>query len=205
VLLLAVVGVTGLTVGGALWRRARPAVESSAAPVPPQRPLRPLPTWIIPVGALVVAGITWAAVWGLQSAIPADSGTALQRAQLRVETIRTGLSVGAGVGAAVALLLALRRQQATEYDAGEKRVTELYVRAAEQLGSDKAPVRLAGLYALERLAQDNPVHRQSIVEVICAYLRMPYTPPAGKQAGQGSAEPDLPEGRDPRPDRGHPR
>ncbi|MDP9866447.1 hypothetical protein J2S55_005713 [Streptosporangium brasiliense] len=38
-------------------------------------------------------------------------------------------------------------------------------------------MRLAGLYALERLAQDNPGHRQTIVNVICAYLRMPYTPP----------------------------
>ncbi|MFY1693934.1 pentapeptide repeat-containing protein [Solwaraspora sp. WMMA2101] len=209
--LLAVVGLAGLVSGGLLWRQAQPPVESSAAPVPPQRPLRPLPTWIIPVGALVVAGITWAAVWGLQSAIPAGAGTPLERAQLRVETIRTGLSVGAGVGAAAALLLALRRQQvtertqqATEYDAGEKRVTELYVKAAEQLGSDKAPVRLAGLYALERLAQDNPVHRQSIVEVVCAYLRMPYTPPAEKQTGQSSAEPDAAETTDaaerPKPD-----
>ncbi|MDG4770975.1 pentapeptide repeat-containing protein [Solwaraspora sp. WMMD792] len=182
VLLLAVVGVTGLAVGGVLWRRSRLTGESSAAPVPPQRPLRPLPTWMILVGALVVAGITWAAVWGLQATVPAGIGTPLEAAQLRVETIRTGLSVGAGAGAAAALLLALRRQQvtertqqATEYDAGEKRVTELYVKAAEQLGSDKAPVRLAGLYALERLAQDNPVHRQNMVEIICAYLRMPYS------------------------------
>jgi hypothetical protein len=46
------------------------------------------------------------------------------------------------------------------------------------LGSDKTPVRLAGLYALERLAHGNPPQRQGIVNVICAYLRMPYTPPA---------------------------
>jgi hypothetical protein len=56
-------------------------------------------------------------------------------------------------------------------------VTELYTKAADQLGSDKAPVRLAGLYALERLAQDNPSQRQTIVNVICAYLQMPYTTP----------------------------
>jgi len=163
---------------------------------------------IIPVGALVVAGITWAAVWGLQSTVPGGVGTPLERAQLRVETIRTGLSVGAGAGAAAALLLALRRQQvtertqqATEYDAGEKRVTELYVKAAEQLGSDKAPVRLAGLAALERLAQDNPAHRQSIVEVICAYLRMPYTPPAEQPSAADAAGPDQPTQPDPREER----
>jgi hypothetical protein len=47
-----------------------------------------------------------------------------------------------------------------------------------KLGRDKAPVRLGGLYALERLAQDNPAHRQTIVNVICAYLCMPFSPAA---------------------------
>lgn len=70
-----------------------------------------------------------------------------------------------------------RVADAGERDAVERRVTELYSHAADQLGSDKAPVRLAGLYALERLAQGNPEHRQSIVNVLCAYLRMPYVPP----------------------------
>ncbi|WP_416901364.1 SAV_2336 N-terminal domain-related protein [Micromonospora echinospora] len=77
---------------------------------------------------------------------------------------------------------------ATAYGAGKKRVTEIYVKAVEQLGSDWAPVRFSGLYALERLAQDNPADRQSIVEVICAYLRMPYTPPEG-QPGPDTAIP----------------
>ena len=63
----------------------------------------------------------------------------------------------------------------TDRDATERRITELYTKAVEQLGSDKAPVRLGGLYALERLAQDNPAHRQTIVNVICAYLRMPFS------------------------------
>lgn len=58
-------------------------------------------------------------------------------------------------------------------DAIERRITDLYIKAADQLGSDKAPVRLAGLRALERLAQGNPEQRQTIVDVICAYLRMP--------------------------------
>ena len=52
--------------------------------------------------------------------------------------------------------LAEQSQKDTVTDATERRVTELYTKAADQLGSDKAPVRLAGLYALERLAQDNP-------------------------------------------------
>ena len=98
----------------------------------------------------------------------------------RIEVVKTGLSVGAGAGGVVALVLAGRRQWATEHDSAERRITELYSKAADQLGFDKEPVvRLASLYALERLAQDYPAHRQTIVNIICAYLRMPFTPPAG--------------------------
>jgi hypothetical protein len=88
-----------------------------------------------------------------------------------------------------ALLLAVRRQWHQEitaaditFDAAERRVTDLYTKAVEQLGSEKAPVRLGGLYALERLAQDTPSQRQTIVNVVCAYLRMPYTLPGDPPA-----------------------
>ncbi|MER5326570.1 pentapeptide repeat-containing protein [Streptosporangium roseum] len=109
---------------------------------------------------------------------PSGAGTA------RGEMLRTALAAGAGVGAAVTLMLAFRRQRHQEiatahatHDATERRVTDLYTKAVEQLGHEAAAVRLGGLYALERLAQDNPGHRQTIVNVICAYLRMPYALP----------------------------
>jgi len=106
----------------------------------------------------------------------------------RIELIKTGLAIGAGTGGAVALVLAGRRQWSLErahrvtersaedvrHDAGERRITDLYSKAADQLGSDKAAVRLAGLYSLERLAQDTPPLRQTIVNLLCAYLRMPF-------------------------------
>jgi uncharacterized protein YjbI with pentapeptide repeats len=105
-----------------------------------------------------------------------------ERARARIDAVRTGLATGGGAGAGVALLLAFRRQHHTEassasseYDAAERRITELYTKAVEQLGNDQAAVRLGGLYALERLAQNNTDRRQTIVDVICAYLRMPYT------------------------------
>lgn len=103
----------------------------------------------------------------------------------RLDLIRTALAVGAGTGAVMTLVLAWRRQWATEHDAAERRLTELYVKAVEQLGSDKAAVRHGALYALERVAQDNPEHRQTVVNVICAYLRAPYTPPPDKPGVQG--------------------
>jgi hypothetical protein len=101
----------------------------------------------------------------------------------------TGLGIAAGTGGVFALMLAVRRQwhqeltaADTTLDATERRVTELYTKAVEQLGSEKAPVRLGGLYALERLAQANPTQRQTVVNVLCAYLRMPYRAPQGSPA-----------------------
>ncbi|TDD32198.1 pentapeptide repeat-containing protein [Nonomuraea terrae] len=165
----------------------------------------------MPIALLVVGVIGGVAWWLLFKDNPG-----LTDARGRQGALQTALAAGAGVGAAVTLMLAFRRQRHQEHtahvtahlterntelakrnadladrnaalseqvaehnkhDATERRVTDLYTKAAEQLGHDKAAVRLAGLYALERLAQDNPDHRQTIVNVICAYLRMPYTPP----------------------------
>jgi uncharacterized protein YjbI with pentapeptide repeats len=69
---------------------------------------------------------------------------------------------------------------------GEQRtrtLNERFATAAEQLGDDKpAAVRLAGVYAMAGLADDWPKHRQTCVDVLCAYLRMPYEPDPGENA-----------------------
>jgi hypothetical protein len=147
------------------------------------RPLRLLPWWAALLGAAAVAlSITGTTLWLLS--------IAGRNPSLRIESIKVGLSVGAGIAASIALLLAFRRQWLSErtqahaediarenaYDATQRRITELYAKAVEQLGHDKATIRLGGLYSLERLAQDQPEHRQTVVDVVCAYLRMPFRP-----------------------------
>ncbi|SFT09575.1 Pentapeptide repeat-containing protein [Saccharopolyspora flava] len=101
-----------------------------------------------------------------------------------VEIIRTAGTIAVGTGGAAGLLLAARRQQKTEeynaytrHDAEERRISDLQASAGEQLGSEKAAVRLNGLYQLERLGQNHPEQRQTVVNVICAYLRMPFPDP----------------------------
>jgi uncharacterized protein YjbI with pentapeptide repeats len=62
-------------------------------------------------------------------------------------------------------------------------LNERFATAAGQLGSDKPPaVRLAGVYAMAGLADDWKENRQTCVEVLCAYLRMPYVPDPGQDA-----------------------
>jgi hypothetical protein len=140
---------------------------------PPDAQRLPLSCWTVGAAMIVIVVVTWGATSWLLS----EASTAKDVGAARVEAIKTGLGVGAGTTGIFALLLAVRRQWHSEIDAAEKNVTELYTKAADQIGSGKASVRLAGLYALERLAQDNPRQRQSIVNVICAYLRMPYDRP----------------------------
>lgn len=107
----------------------------------------------------------------------------LTDAATRLEAARTALTVGAGTGGIIALILASRRQwsteqahQTSEHDASERRITELYTKAVDQLGSSNASVRLGGLYALERLGNADQSQQVTIGNVICAYLRMPYSP-----------------------------
>ncbi|MEV4825923.1 pentapeptide repeat-containing protein [Micromonospora sp. NPDC049274] len=186
-----------------------------AADEPSERQLRVLPWWLVLVGLLLAVALGWLVLDLLLT--EADRAVAPDtRAMLRIDAIRTGLTVVAGTGGGLALLLAARRQWiaeraqrhqesvavrdqahrdrvqahaesvaeaaqrhqdrqsgAAEHDAAERRLTELYTRAVELLGSDSAAVRLGGLHALERLGQDNTAQRPTIGAVLCAYLRMP--------------------------------
>lgn len=64
-----------------------------------------------------------------------------------------------------------------------------FMDAVSQLGSGKAPVRLGGLHALGRLGQAHPDLRRTVVDVICAYLRMPYIPPDESSAPGSPGQP----------------
>lgn len=144
--------------------------------------------------ALVIVGV------GVGTWLLFAFGNGTTESANQLDAIKTAGTIVVGTGGAGALWLAARRQRtseialrqkdidqdmadrahalqervaaAAEADALERRVTELYTKAADQLGSDRAPVRLAGLYALERLANSTPEQRQTIVDVLCAYLRM---------------------------------
>jgi hypothetical protein len=81
--------------------------------------------------------------------------------------------------------LAAQREQLDDTLAEQRTRTfnERFAAAAGQLGSDKPPeVRLAGVYAMAGLADDWPENRQTCVDVLCGYLRMPYEPDPGDDA-----------------------
>jgi uncharacterized protein YjbI with pentapeptide repeats len=74
----------------------------------------------------------------------------------------------------------LKRTLAQQRD---QTLNERFATAADQLGSDRPPaVRLAGVYAMAGLADDWEKNRKTCVNVLCAYLRLPYTPEPGDDA-----------------------
>ncbi|GAA4550907.1 pentapeptide repeat-containing protein [Amycolatopsis samaneae] len=193
-----------------------PSPDPADSPLPPASPPMSLLEYRTPVeppGELPVLShraMTWAAVAlivlgaGLAAGLLVAFGDGGHTAQL--DAVKTAGTVVLGTGGAAALWLTARRQRtaelslnqarathaATVADAEARRITDLYGKAADQLGSAQAAVRLAGLYALERLAQESPDQRQTIVDLVCAYLRMPYEPPRREPARRpGVARPLL--------------
>ena len=97
----------------------------------------------------------------------------------RLDIIKVALTVVAGVGGVVALVVAYRKQRVTE--SGEirertKLLNERFGAACNQIGNESPTVRLAGVYALASLADEWQEQRQMCIDVLCAYLRVPYEP-----------------------------
>lgn len=109
--------------------------------------------------------------------VPGASGT-------RLDAMKTALLVVAGSGAGAGLYVQYRKQQTDEAKSAldhansrrdqDKLFTERYTQAVAQLGSSAAAVRLGGVYALARIADDSGRDRPTCLKVLCAYLRMPY-------------------------------
>ncbi|TXK43877.1 pentapeptide repeat-containing protein [Nonomuraea sp. C10] len=80
----------------------------------------------------------------------------------------TGLVV---IGGVVFTALGLWYTAQTLSTTQEGQITDRYTKAVEQLGSTKSDVRLGGIYALQRLAADSPRDRDTIRNVLSAFVR----------------------------------
>ena len=106
---------------------------------------------------------------------------------------KAALGLAAGLGAVVALALNYRRHRIEESQShrdDQRLFTDRFQSATEQLGQSQPAVRLAGVHALARLADDWFEQRQTCIDVLCAYMRMPPIDSIGRVA------PDLSKGGD---------
>ncbi|MFE3796429.1 pentapeptide repeat-containing protein [Nocardia tengchongensis] len=94
----------------------------------------------------------------------------------QIDITRIALTVVAGVGGVVALVIAYRRQR----DIEQGRFVERFGAAAAQLGATDVAVRIAGVYAMAGVADESTgLRRQQCIDVLCGYLRLPYSPELG--------------------------
>ena len=106
-------------------------------------------------------------------------------------TVEAALVAGAFglIGVIGTVVVALRGFHASEQALEEQHIrtlNERFATAADKLGTDKPPaVRLAGVYAMAVLADDWEDNRQTCIDILCGYLRMPL--PAEPLDEQGRA------------------
>lgn len=113
--------------------------------------------------------------------------------QTTVEVIRLSFYAVAGIGGVVALTVAYRRQrlnEGAEEREQEKRFDERFTAASDQLASERAANRLAGVHAMARLADAWHAGRQTCIDVLCSYMKLPYQPPSDTDPSDPSAAPD---------------
>ncbi|WP_139190741.1 pentapeptide repeat-containing protein [Actinokineospora iranica] len=128
------------------------------------------------LGTLVVAiGVTAGiALWVLR----ADARAGMS------EAVKTGGLAGAAVVALYGVWLNDRRRRVEEdrQHVEEERLRadgarishERFGRAIELLGNDADQVRVGAMHALVGLARSTPEYTQTVIDVLCAYLRRPY-------------------------------
>jgi Pentapeptide repeats (9 copies) len=121
---------------------------------------------------IVVAVVVWIlfVVWGPDWIKTHDVGSAGGMLGLEARDDARGrlLTLGAGLLATAALFFTARTYWLTRQTA----LNEQYSAIAKQIGDRQAAVRVAGLQAMARLADDWKANQQSCIDVLCAYLRM---------------------------------
>ncbi len=121
------------------------------------------------LAAIAVAVLTTAVLWLVE---PARS---------KAEAIKTGGLAGGAVVALYALWLNDRRRRTDEARhelESDKAADERFMRSVELLGNEADQVRVGALHALAWLADSTPRYKQTVLDVLCAYLRRPFIHPS---------------------------
>ena len=100
-----------------------------------------------------------------------------------VEIVKTAGVAGGAVVALYALWLNDRKHSLES----DKVADERFARSVELLGNEADQVRVGAMHSLVWFAKSTPGYRQTVLDVLCAYLRRPFTHPSHQ------ARPDDPQ------------
>lgn len=177
-----------------LRRTEDPELRSSGQAASPRQLARIVGTAVAGALAVVTLGLVLA-LWGLGL-----TGKISQSTSEVLDLVKLGFALVAGVGGTVGLVLAYQRhliaveagQRERAKEAREdakvareeaKLFNERFGTAAGQLASEQYAVKLAGVYAMAKLADDWDAGRQTCINVLCANLRRGYAPRPADDAG----------------------
>ncbi|MEU6745152.1 pentapeptide repeat-containing protein [Spirillospora sp. NPDC046719] len=162
-----------------------------------RRPARLIPVWAALAATFIAAvAITGTILWlGLHLLdVHGVKHEKQVTSSVLFDLVKLSFAFVAGLGGLVALVVAYRKQR-TEENAALREDTKLhsdrFTAAVAQLGDASPAVQLGGVHALAGLADDAPTRqlRQTCIDVLCAYLRLPYEPdPDLREYGQSDAE-----------------
>ena len=131
--------------------------------------------WLALVLFVLSGSIVGLYFWGWEWLHFSPSGEQLEVAtESRSTTIR---NVGFVIAGALALVFAVWRSVVAQRQSETSQqglLNERYQKGADMLGSDVLAVRLGGIYALQRLAEERPKqYHLQIMELLCAFVRFP--------------------------------
>src|SRR5450759_1973717 len=131
---------------------------------------------LIPVAilaALLTGVLTFAWVYATTPEAASGARTGPSRSNLAVQS---GALVAGLAGAASTLWLNDHRRRHDQEELAQERdrvEEERFARAVELLGHDQAAVRVGAMHALAGLARSAAPRTQTVIDVLCAYLRQP--------------------------------
>lgn len=151
-------------------------MESLRSPDSPRRSSAALAATLVLAVAVVLAIGAW---------LLADPATP------RSDALRTAGIAGGAIIALYALWLNDRRRRVEEARhalEGDRVSDERFARSVELLGHDADQVRVGAMHALAGLAKARTDYTQTVLDVLCAYLRRPYFHPRWSESDSPTTE-----------------
>ena len=131
--------------------------------------------WVVLAAALLTVLVKWWGGWPATSPVSGAivGGASEARAGTNqnsgaFEAVKSALTAVAGIGGVAYLVIKYRTEQRETAGIADKKISA----AVDQLGSDRASTRIAGVYALTDVADRyKGQYRQRVVDILCGYLR----------------------------------
>jgi hypothetical protein len=160
----------------------------------PARRSRVMRSWIAGLGwaaAVIIVCVAFLGffLWALPAWLtlrPPLAGAARDQA---ISNARIGIAaILAVLGTAGGLAYTVRTYRLSR----QGQLADQYTKAIEQLSNTSSVIRMGGIYALEQTTRQSPEYRETVIDVLAAYIRLqsPWRP----QPGSPGIRPDRPAG-----------